>query len=355
MRILHISRTMGQGGAEKIVFQLCKDNDQQQQFVISDGGTYVKELEKRGIKHYVMPDINSKNPVKMFQCFWKILQVVRKNKIQVIHSHHRMAAFYARLISSIVNVKCVYTAHNVFFNKRKLLRFALKKTKIVAVGDGVKNNLVNFYGFDSKRITIVYNSINQSGFENGSSILSKMKKINKYLVGTIGRITEQKGIDVFLKAMKEFEQKNRNVIGVVVGDGEDLEKMKKLANDFLISDKIVFLGFKKNILSIIQQLDLVVSASRWEGLPLTPIEVFSQSKTIIATDIVGNNEVVIDRYNGLLFQKNSPTDLVNKLEILISDDSLKKRLEKNAYKTFQEKYRYDHFIDGYNAVYKTLI
>ncbi|QWF36062.1 glycosyltransferase [Latilactobacillus curvatus] len=354
MKILHISRTMGQGGAEKIVFQLCKDNNFQQQFVISTGGSYVQKLDEIGVKHYKMPDINSKNPITMIICFWKIFRVVRMNKIQIVHSHHRMAAFYARLVAALTKVQCVYTAHNIFFNKKKLLRFALKNTKIIAVGDGVKQNLVNFFGIDSKRVVVVYNSINTKVTNIFNQDLVEAKQSGKYLVGTIGRITKQKGIDIFIKALAEFSKVKKNTLGVIVGDGDDLELMKRLAMELKINDKILFLGYQPNVLDIIKQLDLIVLASRWEGLPLTPIEVFSQNNTIIATDISGNNEVVKDHYNGLLFQKNSVFELVRSMKLLSSNELLKKRLELNAHNTFQSKYSYDRFISGYNTVYSSL-
>lgn len=345
---------MGQGGAEKIIFQLCKDNKFQQQFVISDGGSYVQRLEKIGVEHYKMPDINSKNPITMIICFWKILRVVQKNKIQILHSHHRMAAFYARLVAILTRSQCVYTAHNVFFDKRRLLRFALKNTKIVAVGDGVKQNLIGFFGINSKKIIVVYNSVDIKVTNTFNQDLMDAKQSGKYLIGTIGRITKQKGIDIFLKAIAELSGIKKNILGVVVGNGDDLELMKQLASELMISDKVLFLGYQSNVLDIIRQLDLIVLASRWEGLPLTPIEVFSQSSTIIATDISGNNEVVKDHYNGLLFPKDSVSELVKLIRLLSSNDILKNRLELNARSTFQVKYRYDHFISGYNTVYNSL-
>lgn len=354
MKILHISRTMGQGGAEKIVFQLCKNNDMHEQFVISNGGIYSQKLNKLGIKQYIMPDINSKSPFVIIKCFFKILYVVKKNKIQVIHAHHRMAAFYARLVSIFTDSKCIYTAHNVFFNKRALLRFSLKKSKIIAVGNGVKDNLVNYYGFKTNQITTIYNTIDISKKGVLNRDLISKKKAGKYLIGTIGRITKQKGIDVFLRAIKGLKKEHLNICGVVVGDGEDFSKMKEMAQNLKINNEILFLGYQENILDVMDQLDLIVLASRWEGLPLTPIEAFSQSKTVIATNITGNNEIIKHLYNGMLFEKDSVEDLINSLKLLYFDDELKMRLEKNARKTFEKEYSFNKFITEYNNVYLSL-
>lgn len=355
MRILHISRTMGQGGAEKVVYQLCRDNKKQQQFVISDGGAYVEKLKKIGVHHYIIPDITSKNPIIMIWCFIAILMVVKKEKIQIIHSHHRMAAFYARLVAYLVPVKLVYTAHNVFFNKRKLLKFALCGTVIVAVGEGVKNNLINYYKIPSSRINMVYNSVSDIFTGEKNEQLCKAKKHGQYLVGTIGRISKQKGIDIFIRAIQKFSLNKKNVLGVVIGTGDQLDKMKNLADTLSISNKILFLGYQRNVLDIIRQLDIIVLASRWEGLPLTPIEAFSQGKTVIATNISGNNEIIHDEYDGLLFTKDSVDGLVTQLKRTSSDPYLLEMLEHHARQTFEKRYQYHQFIDGYNKVYKWVL
>ena len=353
MKILHISRTMGQGGAEKIVYQLCKDNTIQEQYVISTGGQYVDELQKCGVKHYTMPDIDKKNPFLMLICLFKIWGVVREENIDVIHTHHRMAAFYARIVSILTGKKCVYTAHNVFYNRKKLSRISFKGSKIVAVGDGVKKNLVEEFEIPEKDIVVVHNTVQaiKSGTDNQE--LAELKKQGKCLIGTIGRITKQKGMDVFLKAMSPLIAQNKNIVAVIVGDGEDRESIKQLAKELDIMGNVVFLGYQRNVLDIIGQLEFAVLASRWEGLPLTPIEVFSQGKTIVASDISGNNEVITDKVTGLLCKMDDVADFSHKIGSLIEDDTLKTKLEVNAKECYNEKYEYSIFIDKYNAVYES--
>ena len=285
MRILHVSRTMGQGGAEKIVFQLCRDNIKQEQMVVSCGGTYVGELEEIGIKHYMMPDLDRKKISAILGCFFAIWRVVKKEKIDIIHSHHRMAAFYARIISILTGAKTIYTAHNVFYDKAKLTRFSLKGSCIVAVGDGVKRNLIDYFGIDERRIMTIYNSIPIAETLESEPCFDGLRELGKGLVGTIGRITEQKGMDIFVNAIAECNIKGLNIVGIIIGDGEDKGELEEVVKEKNLDNDILFLGFRKNVPSIIRQLDFVVLASRWEGLPLVPIEVFYQGKKIIASKI----------------------------------------------------------------------
>ena len=162
INILHISRTMGQGGAEKVVYQICKDIKEKDlnMYVASTGGYLSKKLEEQGIVNINIPDIDKKNPVLMLKTLIILYKTIKKYDISIVHSHHRMAAFYS-IILNIFNrkFKRVYTAHNIFEDKKKLMRFSLKGSKIVAVGNSVKRNLEEFYKINTSQIELIYNSV----------------------------------------------------------------------------------------------------------------------------------------------------------------------------------------------------
>lgn len=354
MKVLHISRTMGQGGAEKIVYQLCRDNSAQEQIVVSCGGVYADKLEQDGIKQYKIPDLDNKNPFVMLKCLALIFTIVRREKIDVIHSHHRMAAFYARIVAMFLGTEQVYTAHNVFFNKIRLLQFALKGSSIVAVGDGVKRNLIDTYAIDPEQIRTIKNTIRNTRSKQYNPLLTQLREQGKILIGSIGRLSRQKGMDVFVKAFGMLRQQHpeKDLVAVIVGEGEDHAELESLTKVLGLENSVLFLGFQENVLDIITQLDLVVSASRWDGLPLTPIEVFSQKRTMVGTDISGNNEIVKDGVNGILVPVDAPESLSEGMFKIIENPTLKQTLENNAYKTFSSEYNYDDFISSYNEVYE---
>ena len=353
MNILHISRTMGQGGAEKVVYQICKDKKVDNMFIASTGGVYEDLLKKDNIKNYKIPDIDNKNPFLMIKTLFILNRIIKQEKIDIVHSHHRMAAFYSRILN-IFNKKFkrVYTAHNVFFNRKKLLRFSLKESKIIAVGEGVKNNLINVYNIDKDNIEIIYNSIEVPKKINKPNDEIIKNKKNKIFIATIGRLSEQKGIDIFIKSLQPIISKNRNIYGIIIGDGELKNKMIDLAKELNIENNIIFLGYRKDVLELITCMDFIVLSSRWEGFPLTPIETFAMKKTIIVSNIDGNNEIVKNNYNGLLFEKDNIDDLTNKINKMLSID--KTKLEENAYKDYTKKYSYNNFINKYYEMYNIL-
>lgn len=349
MKVLHISRTMGQGGAEKVVRQLCEGVDSVTHLVISTGGGNVAPIEVAGAKHFVMPDIDCHSPVNMLRCFFAILKAARREKIDILHSHHRMAAFYARIVSLLLPVRRVYTAHNVFTDRRGLMRFALRGSAIAAVGDSVKDNLTGFYGIEADRVTLVRNSVRVdnpcSGWDNS---LDALRAPGGCLAGAIGRLTRQKGMDTFIRAIARCPD---SVTAVIIGDGEDRASLEELAAQLGVERRVVFLGYREDIPALMRQLDFVVLPSRWEGLPLVPIEAFACGKAVIASDIPGNRDIVIDGENGLLFPVDDPAALAACLKQLSGGLDLRERLESAALECYEKNYRYEDFLECYRNIY----
>lgn len=348
MNVLHISRTMGQGGAEKIVFQLCCNNDVENNVVASTGGDFAERLEKKGVRHYLIPDIDRKNPLLIIKTLVILNNIIKKEKIDIVHSHHRMAAFYAKLLQIIhKHLKHVYTAHNVFYGKRSLMRFALRNSQIVACGDTVKQNLIEEYRIEEDRIKLIYNAVDAPDFRKVEKTFDTQ---GRPCIGTIGRLSKQKGIDIFLKAIGYLKEKYPMVLGVIIGDGEDKDKLIGLSEKLGIQENVVFLGYRSDVFSIIKSVDFIALCSRWEGFPLTPIETFAMRKTIVASNIKNNLEIIIDGYNGKIFEKDNYLDLANRI-LELFDPQYRAVLEERAFLSYTEKYSYDHFIKEYKDIY----
>ena len=347
---------MGQGGAEKVVYQLCKDSSiPQKKIVASTGGNHVQSLKEIGVKHYLIPDLASKNPLNIIRTLRILSRLIKVQKIDIIHTHHRMAAFYARILQlRFKNLKHVYTAHNVFYDKKYLLKFALKNAVIVACGDTVKDNLIKFYNIDPKQIHVIYNSVEKPvESESENRIASRLLPGNgSYYIGNIGRLSYQKGIDVFIKAIAKTVKVKPKIVGVIIGDGNERARLEKLTRQLNIKNNIMFLGYQNKVFPLLKRLQFVVLSSRWEGSPLTPIETFACQKTIIVSNIKNNLEIVNPTFNGLSFKKNDASDLAQKILLMINRKS---KFEKNAYLSYNKYFSYNSFIKKYDDIYSNVM
>ena len=347
--ILHISRTMDIGGAERIVYQLSSDlkDEFDSVHVASTGGLWESELAAKEIQHHKILDIDSKNPVTVLKLLYSIRQIIKNNEITIVHTHHRMAAFYIRLLKFVCpKLTHVYTAHNVFKDKLPLYRFALGNAKSVAVGEAVNKNLKEDVGItDSK---VIYNGVILKKTDNQ---VDDIVGYDGTKLGCIARLSEQKGLTYLIEAMPLLTVKNIRLF--IVGDGELRNELENKVKELHLQDSVTFLGYRKDIVECINSFDFCVLPSVFEGFGLVAIEAFMNSKTLVATDIPGLNEVVTNE-NGILVPVKDPIALAVAIDKLASDATLREELASQAKKDYESKFSYPLFLENYRELYREL-
>ena len=347
--ILHISRTMDIGGAERIVYQLSSDlkDEFDSVHVASTGGLWESELSAKGIQHHKILDIDSKNPLTVLKLLTSIRQIIKKNEITIVHTHHRMATFYIRLLK-LVHPKLihVYTAHNVFKDKLPLYRFALKNAKSVAVGEAVNKNLKEDVVITDSRV--IYNGV---VLKETDDQVDEIISYGGIKLGCIARLSEQKGLTYLLDAMSLLTVKDIRLF--IVGDGELRNELENKVKELDLQDSVTFLGYRKDIVECINSFDFCVLPSVFEGFGLVAIEAFMNSKTLVATDIPGLNEVVTNK-NGILVPAKDPAALASAIDKLAMDETLRQELASQAKKDYENKFSYPLFLENYRELYREL-
>lgn len=354
--VLFLSRTMGMGGTENVMLQMCEilklkvDNI----VVCSCGGINESKLKELGIRHYIIPDITEKNPITMYKTWKEIRRIVQKEKITLIHSHHRMAAFYAQLVRKQGTSK-VANAHNTFYDKKILTKFAYKNTYLIAVGEQVKKNLIDVFSINSKQITVIHNSVKE--FDQHIVPLPEIQSARndgKILIGNIGRLSEQKGMEYYIKSIGLINSKYSNLKFFIIGDGEDADKLKILGKNELLDGVLEFLGYRADVQNIMSQLDFIVLSSLWEGFPLTPIEAFSVGKPIIATAVDGTVEIISNAEDGILIPPRDEGAIADKIEYLIRNPDKAKQFGENGYNKYLKDFSKEKFANNVIEFYKSI-
>lgn len=355
-KILFIVRTMGLGGTENVVLQLCEIlSDKVNKIVVcSSGGVHEKKLHEMGIKHYAIPDIASKNPIDMLKTYRSIKNIIYREQITIVHSHHRMAAFYTELAAPKEVIK-VANAHNTFTDKKKLTQLAYRNTKVVAVGEMVKKNLTEYFRIPDDQVCVIHNAV--KSFDGNSipvEILKQEHTKGKVLIGNIGRLSEQKGISYFLDAAAITKKTHPEAFFVIVGEGELKAQLEEKATQLGLQKNVVFLGYRSDIQNVMSQLDFIVLSSLWEGLPLTPIEAFSVGKTVIGTAVDGTPEIIRDGVDGVLVEARNSNQLAEKMNYLIENFQIRERLEQQAKKRYHDEFSFEKLKQNYLEFYEEL-
>lgn len=350
--ILFFTRTMKLGGTENVVLQLCEIFKPfvNRIVVCSCGGVNVDKLNNMGIKHYTIPDIESKSVSTLITVSKIVSRIVKDEKITIIHTHHRMAAFYVSLLGLYKKCKFLNTSHNTFDNKKFLTRFAYRHASLIACGEMVKKNLVEVFGLDN--VTVVHNSVKP--FEEDVVFDGTIKKLHSegcFIIGNVGRLSEQKGMKYFINAAPKVLSTHPNARFLLIGSGEEETELRNITSRNGLEDKVLFLGYRSDIQNLMSQVDLVVLSSLWEGFPLTPIEAFSVGKTIVATAVDGTVEIVKHGQNGLLIDSKSVDQIAEKIIWMIDNPNKKKEMESNALRSYKEEFSMENFALGYIDCY----
>ena len=347
--ILHISRTMDIGGAERIVYQLATDlkDEFDQVHVASTGGLWEEKLAENGIQHHRILDVDSKQPATVLKILASLSKIIKENEITLVHTHHRMAAFYVRLLQmrhpKLIHV---YTAHNVFKDKLPLYKFALGKAHAIAVGEAVNENLKADVGI--KETTVIYNGVLM---EESQDTVAEIAQTPGVKIGCIARLSEQKGLPYLIQAMSLVT--NPSVSLFIVGDGELKNDLINQTKELDLEDRIHFLGYRSDVVECINSFDFCVLPSVFEGFGLVAIEAFMNSKTLVATDIPGLNEVVTNK-NGILVPAKDPAALASAIDKLAMDATLRQELASQAKKDYENKFSYPLFLENYRELYREL-
>lgn len=352
--ILFFTRTMELGGTENVILQLCELflPYVNKIIVCSSGGIHEKDLSTLGIKHIKIPDIDNKNVFTFFKVYSALKKIIIEENISVIHTHHRMAAFYCQFLFSNKKIKFINTSHTVFFNKRLLTIFAFRNFSLISCGENVKESLVNYFGFKNNQITVIRNAVRIENVDciNSLSQIEFARTNNFQVIASVGRLSKEKGVEFLIKSIALL--KNKKLICLIVGAGPEDLYLKSLVKSLQIEDRVFFLGFRKDVLNILKQIDFVVLPSLQEGLPLTPIEAFSCGKTVIGTNIGGTSEIIEDGINGYLVPPADEYLLAKSIDHMSIVD--RKKLEENAKNTYINNYSYDLFCKRYLDFYRHL-
>lgn len=353
--ILFFTRTMQLGGTENVILQLCEVFKPyvNNLAVCSCGGVNVEKLILMGIKHYEIPDIENKTPTVIFKTAKLLCNIVEKEKITVIHTHHRMAAFYVSILRLYKKCWFFNTSHNTFSDKKKFTKFAYKHAGLIACGENVRQNLIKEFAMPESQVSVVYNAVKPfSGIVQIDHEIQTLRKNGCFIIGNVGRLSEQKGLEYYIKAVPCVLEKHPEARFLIVGSGEDENKLRTQVEDAGLSEVVLFLGYRTDVQNVMSQLDLIVLSSLWEGLPLTPIEAFSVEKTVIGTNVDGTPEIIEDGINGIIVEVKNENQLGSKINWMIEHPEERRNMEKAAKKTYESEFSFDTFAEKYKNYYK---
>lgn len=366
MKILHIISSGGMYGAEAVILNMSRTlNEGSHTSVLgvfsnsSNPNLQLHEVAvKEGVESHVIPCEGQIDPAVTTT----IRKLVTQTDADVIHAHGYKADIYSYFALRRSRIPLVSTCHTWYDNNRlvtlygKADRLVLRSyTAIVAVSDEVKQRLLNA-GVREDKIHLIRNGIDLRPFDNVSpSLPNAVPEDHPPIVGLIGRLSIEKGVDIFLQAAAHVLAELPSTKFVVVGEGPDRDKLESLIDSLKLRQSVAMLGRRDDMPSVYASLDIMVSASRQEGMPMAILEGMASRLPIIATPVGDVPVMVRDSQTGVIVPAEDAALLASAIIDLLRDPAGRERLGTAARKLIEDEFSADRMTADYLRVYREAI
>lgn len=308
-------------------------------------------------------------PVVLFPCNgradWNAARAIRSyveaHGIDIVHTHGYKADLYGYAAVRRFGTPIVATCHNwpggslalsayAALDRRILRHFP----KVVAVSEAVSRMLQDS-GVPLDRITMINNGIDLSRFDGASPTLaSEITKGCRPVVGTVGRLAPEKGLEHFLRAAKLLLGRFPEALFVLVGEGPERRPLEVLSQELGIEHSVVFTGQRRDLPGIYASLDVFVLSSLNEGMPMTILEAMAAARAVVATRVGAIPRLVVPG-SGLLVEPGDPTGICDAVGRLLADPGLGNELGKRARERVAQVCSAEGSAEVYAKLYRELM
>ena len=341
LKVLQVIPKLGYGGAETGCYDLAHYLHEQnaKSYIVTSGGPLLKYIDRKKVKLIRLP-VQSKNPILIFLNSIILIIIILFFGINIIHARSRAPAWACLIASKITKRKFVTTFHGTYnFNSsiKKFYNSVMVKSDLIIAGSNfifshINENYSNYLNKNQKLLTI-FRGINLDYFDstkiksNDETKLMNEWKLDKTLsfyqkkiILFPGRLTSWKGHEMFIESLNIFKQKNPEKLFFVIILGSDQgrkiykKKIQRLIEQYRLIQDIVFIDNCKKMPLAYKIANIVINCSiEPEAFGRVAVEAQAMEKVIVASDIGGSKETIIDNKTGFLFKAGDANALSEKL------------------------------------------
>ena len=379
LKVLQVIPKLGYGGAETGCYDIAHylHENNCKSFIVTSGGELIKFVDKKKVKLIKLP-VHSKNPLTILFNSMALIFIIFFYNISIVHARSRAPAWSCFLATKITGRKFVTTFHGTYnFNSKikKTYNSVMVKSNLIIAGSNfifshIKNNYSDYLNIKNK-LLVIFRGINIDYFDPTTKTETEEKKLlkswdieeNKKIILLPGRLTSWKGQELFIEAVNLVNTQlgYEAFYAVILGSdqGRDLYKKKliRLSEQYRMTKQVKFIDHCKDMALAYKVSSIIVSSSiEPEAFGRVAVEAQSMEKIIIASNIGGSNETVIDEKTGYLFESGNPKSLSEKiLKVLNLDDTTLKTVGIEGRKNIVKKFNVEKMCFSTYSEYKKLI
>jgi glycosyltransferase involved in cell wall biosynthesis len=332
----------------------------------------LQELASQGVQTYLATTWEENRP---YQSFWRaftaIRSYIRRTPVDIVHSHNEFADILALLLKiSNPGLKILRTVHYGYhfeWRKRPIRRLLLTNFLYPVLFDaetGVSQTIADrlnhrrLAALLNRKAICIHNAIDLRRFDHVRVDWVEKKKSlglppNAALIGSIGRLTEQKGYPILVDAAAQVLQKLPQSYFLIIGDGEMRAELKQRARSLGVEERVNFCGPRSDVEELLGCMDLFASSSLWEGLPTVIMEAMASGVPVVATDIPGTRDLIQDGDNGWLAPTGDPGALADAILTAMGTPELRASMSERGLQVVRA-YSIESVAAQYAALYQEL-
>lgn len=371
--VLQVLPELGQGGVELGTIEIASELQKRgiENYVASEGGRMEYNLERIKVKHFTLP-LKTKNIFKMYLNSLRLAKIIKKYGITIVHARSRAPAWSAYWAAKRCGVHFVTTFHGTyglgpwgikkFYNK--IMTYG---ERVIAISNHIKQHILKNYKTDESKIRLIHRCVNMENFNVETTSAERMIKYlednhipeDKPIVTLIGRLTNWKGQKLLIEALHLLE--NEDFFCVMIGDDQGRKKysseLRKMIANYNMTDRFLFIRNVKDIPAAMMVSDVVLSTSiEPEAFGRIAIEGQAMGRVVVASNIGGSVETVIDGVTGRLYESTSAEALAKAIEwALHLSTAEREKIGAAGIKNVKEHFTKQIMCDKTIEVYKELI
>jgi len=379
LKVLQVIPKLGYGGAETGCYDLAHYLHEQnaKSYIVTSGGPLLKYIDRKKVKLIRLP-VQSKNPILIFLNSIILTIIILFSGINIVHARSRAPAWSCLLATKLTRRKFVTTFHGTynFSGKlKKLYNSVMVRSDLIIAGSNfifshIKENYSELLTL-KKKFLVIFRGINVDYFDPSSKLEEDEKKLltkweinkEKKIILVPGRLTSWKGQEMLIEAINltkvELGYEAFHLVILGSHQGRDLYKKKliRITEQYRLTNQIKFIDQCKDMALAYKVSDIVISPSiEPEAFGRVAVEAQSMEKLIIASNIGGSNETIINEKTGFLFEAGDINSLSKKIiQAITMDESSLKLMGKEGRKNIIKKFNVEKMCFSTYSEYKRLV
>lgn len=363
LRILHIIKGLGRGGAERLLPETIAAHNGRFHFdvvyFLPWKNQLVGDLESLGCSVHLLP---ASGAVGMMRQVAPLRRLIRDGAYDLVHCHLPWAGIVGRRAARLEGVPAVYTEHNNYFSYNPLTRLAHRLgissfQKIIAVSDDAAAALKK--ARVAGNVSLVLNGVNTATFDRDNYDTAALRKelnipADTRVITTVAVFRKQKRLDRWLAIAKGIIETRAAAHFLVIGDGPMKEELLAITRSQGLVKYVTFTGLVSDPRPYLAVTDIYLMSSDFEGLPVALLEAMSMKACPVATPVGGIPGLVVHGGNGVLYEPTAPEAAVDEVAKLIENPARLKLMQDNARATVRTGYSVERMVSRLEEIYSTL-